>query len=749
MFRQRILPSFLLVALLLTAPGASFGESVARQWNETLLEGIRGDFARPTVHARNLFHVSAAMYDAWAAYDPTANTYLNHETAQNQDPVRAQEVAMSYAAYRLIQWRFADSPGAEETLALADALMTQLGLDAGITTTEGPTPAALGNRIADVYINYGLNDGANEQGGYENLFYEPVNPALVPAVSGNSSIIDPNRWQPLSLEFFIDQSGNVVPGGTPDFLSPEWGQVRPFSLTQDDLTINQRDGFDYWLYHDPGPPPFLGGPGNEDQLYKDGFTQVVEWSALLDPTDGVMIDVGPASNGNSTLGTNDGTGHDVNPATGQPYPANIVPAGDYYRVLAEFWADGPDSETPPGHWFSIANGVSDHPDLVKRIGGTGPVLSDLEWDVKLYFAMGGTMHDVAIAAWGAKGWYDYVRPVSAIRYMAGKGQSSDPNGPSFDPEGIPLRPGVIEVITEETIQPGERHEHLAGFMNLNVGAIAFNAWRGPDFIDDPETDTAGVGWILAGDWWPYQRPSFVTPPFAGYVSGHSTYSRAAAELMTLFTGDAYFPGGVGEFLAPQNQFLVFEEGPSVDITLQWATYRDASDETSLSRIYGGIHPTADDIPGRLMGAVIGPEAYDYAIGHFTGEIGGPGSGTGGNCVPSTTTMCLRDNRFQIRVDWTDFAGGTGVGSVVPLGAAASPDSGLFWFFNAPNWELLIKVIDGCDFNGHYWVFAAATTDVAYEITVTDTETGATAEYTNTLGVSSPAITDTGALATCP
>ena len=103
----------------------------------------------------------------------------------------------------------------------------------------------------------------------------------------------------------------------------------------------------------------------------------------------------------------------------------------------------------------------------------------------------------------------------------------------------------------------------------------------------------------------YQRPTFVTPPFAGYVSGHSTYSRAAAEVLTLLTGDEYFPGGVGEFKAPMNEFLVFEEGPSVDVTLQWATYRDASDQTSLSRIWGGIHPPADDIPGRKMGIEIG------------------------------------------------------------------------------------------------------------------------------------------------
>merc|ERR1711974_42789 len=88
---------------------------------------------------------------------------------------------------------------------------------------------------------------------------------------------------------------------------------------------------------------------------------------------------------------------------------------------------------------------------------------------------------------------------------------------------------------------------------------------GHDFIGNTETDHAGVGWILAEDWYPYQRPTFVTPPFAGYVSGHSTYSRAAAELMTMMTGSAYFPGGLGEFVAKKNEFLVFEEGPSQDL----------------------------------------------------------------------------------------------------------------------------------------------------------------------------------------
>jgi hypothetical protein len=349
---------------------------------------------------------------------------------------------------------------------------------------------------------------------------------------------------------------------------------------------------------------------------------VAVWSSHLDPTDGVMIDISPASFGNSPLpdpenpesyynffeGGDSGTGYDLNPVTGQPYPPQIVPRGDYGRILAEFWADGPDSETPPGHWFTIFNHVADDPQLEKRIGGEGPIVSDLEWDIKGYLALAGAMHDCAISAWGVKGTYDFVRPVSALRYMADRGQSSDPKLPSYHPEGIGLIPGYIELVTDESIAPGQRHEALSG----DVGKIAIKAWRGPDFIEDEETDTAGVDWILAENWWPYQRPTFVTPPFPAYVSGHSTYSRAAAEVMTLFTGSPFFPGGVGEFPAPMNEFLVFEDGPSIDIVLQWATYRDASDQTSLSRIWGGIHPPADDLPGRVMGVEIGTDAYKLA-----------------------------------------------------------------------------------------------------------------------------------------
>jgi membrane-associated phospholipid phosphatase len=195
--------------------------------------------------------------------------------------------------------------------------------------------------------------------------------------------------------------------------------------------------------------------------------------------------------------------------------------------------------------------------------------------------------------------------------MGGLGQSSDPAAPAYHPDGLPLVAGLVEVVTADTTAPGARHATLAG----SEGQVAIRAWAGTPA--DPEADTAGVGWILAVDWVPYQKPSFVTPAFAGYVSGHSAFSRASAEVLAGFTGDEYFPGGVGEWVI-QAGSLEFEAGPATDITLQWATYADASDQAGISRLYGGIHVRADDLAGRVMGQAIGRAAWELAQEYYAG-----------------------------------------------------------------------------------------------------------------------------------
>jgi hypothetical protein len=502
-----------------------------------------------------------------------------------------------------------------------------MGHDKNFVSSDYKTgsAAALGNYLAKEIIAYGLQDGSNEINNYANQFYYPRNGALAPDIPGVGFLRDPNRWQPLSFELFIDQSGNPVPGGAPPFIAPEWGQVVPFSLTEAERQVYEYDGFNYVVYHDPGDPCYLDFSGEGDSKeYQWNFSLVPIWQSHHDPKDGVLWDISPATIGNSNAlpesfedyqnfynyleGGTDDRGHALNPKTGLPYVPQIVPRADYVRVLAEFWADGPRSETPPGHWFSILNYVNEQPELQKRFAGKGEVLDDLEWDVKTYLTLGGSMHDAAITAWGIKGWYDSVRPITAVRYMAKLGQSSFPDQPNYNPAGIPLVKGYIE-----TVAIGDS---LAGANNEHVGKIKLFTWRGPKYIGNPETEYAGVGWILAESWWPYQRPTFVTPPFAGYISGHSTYSRTAAEVLTYLTGDPFFPRGMGEFYAPKNEFLEFEEGPTMDLVLQWATYRDASDQTSLSRIWGGIHPPIDDIPGRKIGVKIAKQAFEKSQAIF-------------------------------------------------------------------------------------------------------------------------------------
>lgn len=584
-------------------------QTVARQWNEELLDAIRIDTPAPTVHARNLFHLSIAMYDSWAGYDPTAVGYLFRGNIIAQSDIEAARAeTISYAAYRVLKARFSallSPPGHETSQASFDARMAALGYDPNFTSTIGNTSAAVGNLIAETVLSYGLTDGSNEANAYiDTTGYAPINESLVFELQG-TTLADYNRWQPLSFDYLVLQNGIVVGQSTQTFLGPHWGFVEPFALEREDPADLYT-----WSHVDPGIPPQLGGVG--DEQFKQEVLSVIRYSSRVTPDDGILIDISPSVRGNHMLGFQEDVGYVINPYTGQPYEPNVVKRGDYGRVLAEFWADGPDSETPPVHMFTIANYVSDHPLLVKKIGGNGPEVNDLEWDVKLYLALGGAVHDSAVGAWGAKAHYDYLRPISAIRYMGGKGQSSEPDGAAYHPLGLPLEPGLTEVITEETTVAGERHEHLFG----HEGEIAIYAWAGQP--EDSDNQYSGVDWILAVNWLPYQRDTFVTPPFAGYVSGHSTFIRAAAEVLTLFTGRKFFPGGLGIWEMPKDDFLEFEIGPTEEITLQWATYYDAADESGISRLWGGIHVAADDFQGRIMGSKIGIAAYDLADKYFSG-----------------------------------------------------------------------------------------------------------------------------------
>lgn len=650
--------------------------SVARNWSEALIFALRRDSGRVAYNSRVVFQFAVAAYDAWAVHDDTARPYLVGETVNGftcaYDPSivvdhseDAKRTTISYAAYRYMRHRFAESPEADASYAVFDEVMKHYGLDTSYTSTDyvrERTPAALGNYIGECVIRFGLGDGSGEAEGYPTRFYKPVNPPLDPTDPRSiDDVVDPDRWQKLALATFVTKTGHIAPA--PDFETPEWGYTVPFAMTPRDRRIYNRNGGEFWVWHDPGKPALISAtdPDALPEEYKWNHTLVAVWSGHLDPTRGhgkELIDISPASLGNNAQfprtipelhgfydflrGGDMSRGHSVNPVTGLPYQAQRVPLGDYARTLVTFWADGPfTAETPAGSLLVVLNEqISDSPYFEKRIGGTGPVLDDLEWDVKAYLALAGPVHDAGVATWSVKGWYDYARPITAIRWMASVGQSSDPADPhcKYHPQGIryvddPSDPaGDASRRVVDCVRPGDP---LANG-GADVGKIKLFAWRGPQFVSNRNFDVAGVGWILAENWWPYQRADFVTPPFAGYTSGHSTLMSAGAQALTLLTGSAYFPSGMFEYPVEANAFLNYERGPSVPVDLQWATYFDYADSAGISRLWAGVHPPVDDITGRRMGRLIGTRGFEKALTYFSGK-----GASGGASVSTPTSLPRR------------------------------------------------------------------------------------------------------------
>ena len=177
-------------------------QSVARVWDDQILDAIRIDFPNPPVHARNLFHLSVAMWDAWAAYDATAVGYAHRENASAPDVAEARREAISYAAYRVLSSRYALSADPQTSQLAFDDQMAILGYDVNVTTTEGDSPAAVGNRIAAAILGFADSDASRESTNYDDPSYAPVNPPLIldPAfLFLQQPMVDPNRFRAETL----------------------------------------------------------------------------------------------------------------------------------------------------------------------------------------------------------------------------------------------------------------------------------------------------------------------------------------------------------------------------------------------------------------------------------------------------------------------------------------------------------------------------------------------------------------------
>ncbi|HEY6744872.1 MAG TPA: hypothetical protein VI357_04055 [Mycobacteriales bacterium] len=352
-------------------------DNVVLLWDEQLLKTIRAYPGQtgPTVTARALAEVHTAMYDAWAAYDqtavgatPGAPTLPANGTAADRDQ------AMSYAAYRtladLFPWDSTATPGRPKYFPNSGAYTTPDNLlgttqkyDPTYTSTDLGTPAGVGNAAAAAVIAYRQVDGSNQLGGYANT---------TNYVSKNkwNVVNDKWSWQPLCVMSGPAAARTTPPDPFPtecsgDFaeqkpLTPQWGTIKTFGPASDPAAADKvcdksKPGVNCY------PPQFsLPGP-NADRTHTQANTDIANELTLT---------------------------------------SNLT---DTQKMKAEYWADGPNSEFPPGHMADFAQAFS------RMKGDTA------DQDVKLFFALGNALFDASIFSWTSKFQYDSERPTTGIR----------------------------------------------------------------------------------------------------------------------------------------------------------------------------------------------------------------------------------------------------------------------------------------------------------------------------------------------
>jgi hypothetical protein len=294
---------------------------------------------------------------------------------------------------------------------------------------------------------------------------------------------------------------------------------------------------------DLAPGPYADWTGYRPVNPPDGLVDPNRWQPLRQPDGTAQRFLAPHWGLVTPFALN--VGSQLRPRRGprrHPHPgyrrqaeqvlADSAALTDQHKATAEYWADGPSTETPPGHWCLLAQWVSARD------------RHDLDQDVVLFFALGGALHDAGVAAWDAKRAFDSVRPVSAIRWL---------------------------------------------FAGDKVCA-----WGGPG---------QGTTLIKGEQWQPY----LPTPPFAEYVSGHSTFSAAAAEVLARSTGSDRF--GASVTIPAGSSQVEPRTTPAADVTLHWPTFSDAADQAGRSRRYGGIHFRDGDLVGRALGRMVGLRAW--------------------------------------------------------------------------------------------------------------------------------------------
>lgn len=533
--------------------------SVSVLWDRAIQQAVIAESPGPTIASRAYAVVHTAIYEAWAAYDPTAIGVGFGDSIQQPlaDVTAANKAeAMSYAAFVAAATLF---PG---QLPIFSELMEDLGYPVSLEALSSQA-ASTGLLAGAGTVFSRLGDGSNQLGGYaDTTGYTPVNASPEDQVSIE-------HWTP---EYVPIDSGEDLQS----FLTPHWGWVRPFAEENADYTP-------------PAPEPFFADgvvasldleaqtitleglapgtsraefrefrkemretfKGTEDWPDVKQFLKDVRQSIKKDkPVESITLDV-----------SKDLIGPVINPGFIEQAEDIVAASADLtteQKVIAEFWEDGKGTSFPPGTWMTFAQFVSARDD------------NTLDEDAQLFFAMSNAVFDAGTATWRAKAVEDYARPVAAIRDL-----------------------GELGLI-------GEWGTDYLG----NEGYV----------IDAYAGDGLGTQTILAENFITYQNPDLdPSPPFAEYTSGHSAFSAAGAEVLEQFTGSDIFGGEV------EIDFLIFEtEQPDTPVTLEWLTFDEAADEGGISRIYGGIHFDDGDLNGRALGTEIGANVFEHAQTYIDG-----------------------------------------------------------------------------------------------------------------------------------